>query len=38
VVRIPPPRWLDWPLVRGDEFGPPIVKPADLAKASRGKR
>jgi hypothetical protein len=33
-----PPDWLTRPMVRGDEFGPPIQSQADLAKATRGKR
>ena len=32
------PRWLDRPMLRGDEFGPPIAKHADLAKQSKGVR
>jgi hypothetical protein len=32
------PDFLSWPMVRGDEFGPPIETQADLAKASKGKR
>jgi hypothetical protein len=34
----PDPSWMSWPMVRGDEFGPPIQSQADLAKATRGKR
>jgi hypothetical protein len=34
----PDPSWMSWPMVRGDEFGPPIQTQADLAKATRGKR
>ncbi len=32
------PDYLDWPCVRGDEFGPPIVTQKELATASKGKR
>lgn len=32
------PEWLDWPSVRGDEFGPPVVPQSSLARQSRGRR
>lgn len=38
VTRGTRPEWLDWPTVRGDEFGPPITPPADLARQSKGRR
>lgn len=37
-VRGTRPDWLDWPSVRGDEFGPPPESHADLAAASKARR
>jgi hypothetical protein len=34
----PDPSWMALPMVRGDEFGPPIQTQAELSKAGRGKR
>jgi hypothetical protein len=34
----PDPSWMALPMVRGDEFGPPIQSHDELAKAGRGKR